>query len=105
VTATCFKWWQRSDSGVWWRPVSGGALGLCVHDGMRIHPSTEVVSSRDDGGCCHERRMPLLSRFQTSRELASSLGTKLPQEGGSVADSIRGNLYCLARELAFLAMR
>jgi hypothetical protein len=35
------------------------------------------------------------------RELTPSFGAKLPWEGGSVADSIRGNLYCLARELAF----
>jgi hypothetical protein len=35
------------------------------------------------------------------REHTSSFGAKLPWEGGSVADSIRGNFYCLARELAF----
>jgi hypothetical protein len=35
------------------------------------------------------------------RELTSSFEAKLPWERGSVADSIRGNLYCLARELAF----
>jgi hypothetical protein len=34
------------------------------------------------------------------RELATSFGAKLPWEGGSVAVSIRGNLYCLARELS-----
>jgi hypothetical protein len=39
------------------------------------------------------------------RELKSSFGTKLPEKGGSVADSTRGNLYCLASELAFLVMR
>jgi hypothetical protein len=25
VTATLYKWWQRSGSGDWWRPVSGRA--------------------------------------------------------------------------------
>jgi hypothetical protein len=36
------------------------------------------------------------------RELTSSVGAKLPWEEGSVEDSIRrGNLYCLARKLAF----
>jgi hypothetical protein len=39
------------------------------------------------------------------RELMSMFGAKLPREGEGVAGSIRGNLYCLARELAFLAMR
>jgi hypothetical protein len=57
-------------TGVWWRPVSErvcGAVGLCVHEGMKFHPVTDLVSSWDDGVCCHERRMPLLSRCQTSR--------------------------------------
>jgi hypothetical protein len=31
-------------------------------------PQGDVVSYGDDGGCRHERRMPLLSRCQTSRE-------------------------------------
>ena len=56
--------------------VFGGGLfhveplwsSVCGHDGMRIHPGTDVVSSEDDDGCRHERRMPLLSSCQTSRE-------------------------------------
>jgi hypothetical protein len=35
---------------------------------MRIHPCTDVVSSGDDGGCRHERRIPMLSRCQPCRE-------------------------------------
>jgi hypothetical protein len=49
---------------------------------MRIHPGTDVVLAEDDGGCRHERRMPLLSRCQTSREnscLAS--GRSFPEKG------------------------
>jgi hypothetical protein len=89
---TRYKWWRRSDSGVWWRPVSGRAsveLWAFVAMVMRIHSGTDVVLSGYDGGCRHERRMPLLSRCQSSRE------------GGRVADSRRGNLYCLASELVF----
>jgi hypothetical protein len=82
VTATRYKWWQRSDSGVWWRPVWGGALGLCGHVGTRIHPITDVVSSGDDGGFRHERRMPLLSRCQTSRGNShQALGRSFPEKG------------------------
>jgi hypothetical protein len=59
-----------------------GALGLCGHDGMRIHPGTDVVSSEDDGVCCHERRMPLLSRCQTSRENSrQASGRSFPEKG------------------------
>jgi hypothetical protein len=38
-------------------------------------------------------------------ELALGCGTKLPLEGGSVGVSVRGYLYCLTKELAFLAMQ
>jgi hypothetical protein len=37
-------------------------------------------------------------------ELTLSFGTKFPWDGGSVTDSIRRNLNCLARQLAFLVM-
>jgi hypothetical protein len=49
---------------------------------MRIHPSTDVVSSRDDGGCRHERRMPFLSRCQTFRENSrQASGRSFPEKG------------------------
>jgi hypothetical protein len=49
---TRYKWWQRSDCGVWWRPVSGRAAvelwAFVVKLGM------EVVLSWDDCDCRHE---------------------------------------------------
>jgi hypothetical protein len=62
VTATLYKWWQRWDSGIWWRPVSG-SVGMELWVWMWIHPGTDLVSSGDDSGCRHERRMSLLNRY------------------------------------------
>jgi hypothetical protein len=76
-------------NGVWWRPVSGRvrlyrALGLFVHEGMIFHPRTDVVLCWDNGVCCHEWRMPLLGRWQTSRENPrQASGQSLPEGGGS----------------------
>jgi hypothetical protein len=95
------EWWQPSDSCVWWRPVSGRELwpGLSGREGMNIHPSTDMVSAGDIGGCRCWGKMPNIQR-----ELTSSFEAKLPWEGESVLDSnvsIRGNLFCLAREVVF----
>jgi hypothetical protein len=39
------------------------------------------------------------------RELTLSFGTKLPRERGKCSVKYKEHLYCLASELAFLAMR
>jgi hypothetical protein len=70
-----------------------GALSLCGHDGMKIHPGTDVVSSGDNGGCRHERRMPLLSRCQTSRENSRQASGRSFPKKGEVWRSVQEGTY------------
>jgi hypothetical protein len=53
-------------------------------------------------GFCYECLMPLLC--QTYRATHIKIGGETFPRVGSVAVNIRGNLYCLAGELTFLAM-
>jgi hypothetical protein len=66
MPATCYKWWQRCDSDVWWRFVSGRVsvelwAFVAMLGWMRIHPGTDVVSSGDDGGCRHDWPIQVLT--------------------------------------------
>jgi hypothetical protein len=62
VTATRYKLWQCSDSGVWWRPVSGRAVvehwafvAMMECEFILVqtwfHPRTTVVIVVMNGGC------------------------------------------------------
>jgi hypothetical protein len=71
---------------------SGKKKGLCL----------DLVASRSDrvvvkhGWCRSGTKHPERTHVQLRDE--DSL------RGGNVVDSVRGNLYCLVRELAFLVM-
>jgi hypothetical protein len=79
-----------------------------------------VISSGDDGGCRQERREAkacvwtcfflsgsdrvvvvhdgVCCCIKHSEGTHAKLGDEASLRGGSVADSIRGNLYCLAKK-------
>jgi hypothetical protein len=89
------KWLQLSDSGVWWRPVSGRMpVELWAFVAMKgwgfiwvetwFRPGTTVVAMMNGGCCC----------WAGAKQSAS-----LKMGGGGVAHSIIRDLYCLAREL------
>ena len=86
------NWWQRSDSDVW-LPASWRAWISAYAQGLRTGLSWTMV-------LC-QRRWRVWSGEEvpgSPRKPMVSFGTKLPWEGGSVADSIWGtmrNLYCL----------
>ena len=87
------KWWQRSDSEVWW-PASqraGCSGALCARYG-RVCPGTtvDVVRWR---GARHSERTHVKLRDEASLRR------------GKCSDQYMRNLYCLASELAFLVMR
>jgi hypothetical protein len=75
VTATRYKWWQGwdEDSSRYGRGFVRGRWGLSSWTADAVAEQVPDIQ----------------------RELTSSFGTKLPWEGGSVADSIRGNYTAL----------
>jgi hypothetical protein len=118
VPATCYQWWLRSDSGVWGRPspvwVSSELrdwVSMCRRGIVRqwrllsSGPADAVEEVRERHGyhyirvhgwyrCCAKHS-------ERNHEQASGRSFH-ERPGGSMADSIRGYFYCLARELSFI---